>query len=138
MKQALIISLLLAAGLSVNAQTRPLDPNNHSVNTWKGGKPGREADWNVAANWSLYRIPDWTHVYIPDMSATGRPYPILKKHADVHSLQLQSGAELTIMENGSLQLPEGLLQDAMVIHGYLDTRFEHLAALVNPTAMVPE
>ena len=141
MKRALIISFLLAAGLSANAQiqTRPLDPNNHTVNTWKGGKPGREADWNIAANWSLHRVPDWTQdVYIPDMSATARPYPILQQHADVHSLQLQSGAEVTITETGSLQLPEGLLEDAMVIHGYLDTRFEHLAALVNPTAMVPK
>ena len=139
MKRALIISFLLAAGFSATAQTRPLDPNNHIVNTWQGGKPGREADWNVAANWSLHRVPNWTHdVYIPDMSATARPYPVLNLRAEVHSLQMQSGAELTITETGTLQLPEGMLEDAMVLHGYLDTRFERLAALVSPTAMVPK
>ena len=141
MKLALIISFLLAAGFSANAQTpiRPLDSNNHTINTWQGGKPGRAADWNVAANWSLHRVPDWTQdVYIPDLSTASRPYPVLNNRAEVHSLQLQSGAELTITETGSLQLPEGWLQEAMVLHGYLDTRFERLAAMVNPTAMVPK
>ena len=141
MKRALIITFLLAAGFSANAQvqTRPLDYNTHSINTWKGGHPGREADWNLAANWTLHRVPDWTQdVYIPDLSATARPYPVLNGRAEVHSLQLVSGAALTITETGSLRLPEGLLTETMVLRGYLDTRFERLPALVNPTAMIPK
>ena len=36
-------------------------------NVWRGGKPGRVADWNIAANWSKNRVPnEFDHVVIPN------------------------------------------------------------------------
>ncbi len=61
MKNTCFLVFLLAIGFSATAQTRLLDYNTHSLNIWKGGQPGQEANWHVAANWSLQRIPDWTH-----------------------------------------------------------------------------
>ncbi len=139
MRNTFFILFLLAIGWSAQAQSRCSDYNTHSINIWQGGQPGQEANWHLAANWSLDRVPDWTHdVLIPDMSTTARPYPVIRHGvAEANSIQLQSGAQLTIADTSSLRLPEGTLADATTLQGYLDTRFERLAGLVQPTAMVP-
>lgn len=139
MRNTCFIIFLLTLGWSAQAQTRSFDYTTHSINIWQGGQPGQEADWYTAANWSLQRVPDWTHdVLIPDMSATARPYPVIRHGAaEANSIQLQSGAQLSIADTGKLRLPEGTLVDATTLKGYLDTRFEPLVGLVQPTAMVP-
>ncbi|HRI61834.1 MAG TPA: hypothetical protein PK228_18980, partial [Saprospiraceae bacterium] len=61
-------------------------------NIWRGGKPGRKADWNVAANWSKHRVPnEFDHVVIPNTSTTTQTYPFISGEVTVESLYIESG-----------------------------------------------
>ncbi|MFZ4475033.1 MAG: hypothetical protein ACOYPR_07570 [Saprospiraceae bacterium] len=75
---------------SVLAQTK---------NTWKGGAPGHESDWNHYKNWSLGKTPDvFDRVIIPDVSASTRKYPIIKAgEFEVLSIEVQTGASLILL-----------------------------------------
>ena len=86
-------ALLLLANLSsLQAQT---------TNVWKGGFPGHETDWNHNRNWSLGKTPDvFDRVIIPDVSTSTLKYPIVKEgEIEVHSLEVQSGASLTLLRS---------------------------------------
>lgn len=71
---------------------------------WKGGFPGQETSWNHPRNWSDHRIPDQdSEVAIPDLSSHGNFYPVIDQEtAPIASLQILSGAKLTITEKGTL------------------------------------
>ncbi len=84
---------LLFASLVANAQ-----------NTWIGGFPGRETDWNIAANWSLNSVPDeWDNVWIPNTSTTTFVYPVITTNAGtVASITMGFDAYLTLAGNGMI------------------------------------
>lgn len=74
------------------------------IATWKGGTPGRPAEWNCPANWKEGRIPnEFSKVIIPDVSTNSFHNPALNEgEVEVWSLQILSGAMLHIGENASL------------------------------------
>jgi hypothetical protein len=81
--------LLLANFSSLQAQT---------LNTWKGGFPGHETEWNNSRNWSLGRTPGiFDRVVIPDVSTSTRRYPVVPSGVfEVQRLEIQAGASLTL------------------------------------------
>lgn len=81
------------------------DADAQIQNVWVGGMPGRPIDWNVAANWSLQQIPNEFHdVVIPNTSTTTFSYPVICNDVEIHSLRIENGAKLVILETGQLQL----------------------------------
>lgn len=74
------------------------------TNTWKGGTPGMENEWNCAKNWSTYSVPDeFTDVVIPDVSCTSFSAPLVKEgRVNINSLYLESNALLTIGKGANL------------------------------------
>ncbi len=118
MKTRLVVLLALICTLPLAAQS-----------IWKGGFPGQEDNWFCARNWSDNRIPDdLDNVVIPDCSTKGNHYPVIsKKEARVQSLDLNSGAKLTIQSGAQLTvlgygLPGGALLNLGNIenHGTLE------------------
>lgn len=72
-------------------------------NIWRGGKPGRKSDWNVAANWSKHRVPnELDNVVIPNTSTTTGTYPFISGEVIVESLYIESGAEIVLRDNAML------------------------------------
>lgn len=98
MKSNFFAITFILSGLFANAQT---------ANTWKGGTPGHENDWNIAANWSLGEVPNATHdVVIPNDGI----FPVLAgKTVEINSLQMQPGAELTLKGDARVALPTSVL-----------------------------
>ncbi len=74
------------------------------IATWKGGTPGRPAEWNCPTNWKEGRTPnEFSQVIIPDVSSSTFHNPVLKEgEVEIWSLQILSGAMLHIGENASL------------------------------------
>ncbi|HMX41810.1 MAG TPA: hypothetical protein PKD78_15840, partial [Saprospiraceae bacterium] len=71
MKKQLFGTVIIIVILSISA-------NAQVTNSWKGGFPGRENDWNCQQNWSLGKSPDiFDNVVIPDVSTASRRYPII-------------------------------------------------------------
>ena len=111
------------------------------INTWIGGSPGHETNWNYHKNWSLNEVPDWTSdVIIPNMSSSARHYPKIKEgEAEVNSLRIFPGAKLHVSVDASLLvLTEdnyGILnQGALVIDGTM----EFGTTLLNQTILLEE
>lgn len=75
------------------------------LNTWRGGTPGHETDWNYFKNWSLGKTPDaFDRVLIPDVSSTTRMYPVISNTGvEISSLEIQPGATITILPNAWIQ-----------------------------------
>lgn len=75
------------------------------LNTWKGGTPGHETDWNYFKNWSLGKTPDaFDRVLIPDLSTTTRAYPVISNTGvEISYLEIQSGAMITILPSAWVQ-----------------------------------
>ena len=73
-------------------------------NSWKGGTPGHETEWNVAKNWSENRVPDWTdNVIIADVSTCSRYYPVINSEVEpIAHLEIHSNASLAILSKGKL------------------------------------
>jgi hypothetical protein len=74
-------------------------------NTWVGGTPGAETDWEQPSNWSDQRVPDWTDqlVIIANVSTASGHFPIVDTAVpEVPCLQINAGAQLTVTENGHL------------------------------------
>jgi hypothetical protein len=91
--------------------------------TWKGGTPGKPADWNCATNWKEGRVPnEFSQVIIPDVSASTFHSPVLASgEVEVWSILIHSGASLRIgkqarliateqEEHGILAWGEGVLR----------------------------
>ncbi len=86
----LITLLLLLGSFSAQAQT---------TNTWTGGT---DTDWHTTTNWSLTLIPTATHNVVIPGSLTN--YPILSGAASASTVEVRSGASLTISSAGSLTI----------------------------------
>lgn len=73
-------------------------------NTWKGGAPGLENEWNCPKNWSAYSVPDdFTNVFIPDVSSTSLSFPIIKSGlVEINALTIASNAILTVEKGAQL------------------------------------
>lgn len=73
-------------------------------NTWLGGTPGMENDWNCPRNWSQGRVPDeFSDVIIPDVSSTSLANPVIREGTCLlNSLMLQSKALLIVMKGAEL------------------------------------
>lgn len=98
-------------------------------NVWLGGMPGRPIDWNVAANWSLHRVPNEFHdVVIPNTATTTFSYPVIDDVVTIHSLRIESGAKLVILEDGKLNLNAvgSSMDDALANEGEIENRSHNL------------
>jgi hypothetical protein len=73
-------------------------------NTWKGGAPGLENDWNCPKNWSAYSVPDdFTNVFIPDVSSTSLSQPVIKSgKVEINAIFIASNAVLTVEKDAQL------------------------------------
>jgi hypothetical protein len=115
----LLLFILLAAS-ETNAQIQ---------NVWVGGTPGRPIDWNIASNWSLQRVPDEFHdVVIPNTASTTFSYPVIFRDVEIHSLRIESGAKLVILETGNLKLnaPGSRMDDVLANNGEIENRSRNL------------
>ena len=74
--------------------------------TWKGGAPGRSADWNCAGNWAEGRVPSvFSDVLIPNVLAVSGVEPVIQGPVEsVNSLMLLPGAQLHIEKLGALEV----------------------------------
>lgn len=78
-----------------------------SQNSWIGGTPGAEQEWNNPKNWSENHVPDWSDdiVIIQDVSSQSGFFPIIKKSVHpIGHLRLEGGARLVIEKNGKLEV----------------------------------
>ncbi len=93
-----------AIGLLLSALLLCTDAFSQIANTWKGGAPGLENDWNCPKNWSAFRVPDaFTDVIIPDASSTTQAPPVIQSgQLEVNSLFMETNAQLTIRESAQL------------------------------------
>lgn len=75
-------------------------------NTWIGGFPGRESDWNCHKNWSKYKVPnEFNDVVIPDTRSTTFVYPVIKKgNIVINSLEMHPGTILHIHNSVNLTI----------------------------------
>lgn len=92
---------------------------------WRGGFPGHETDWACARNWSDGRIPDdMDNVIIPDCSARGNFYPLIRTEtARVQSMEIHGNARVSIAENGKLTvLGYGIPGGALLNQGLLENK----------------
>lgn len=115
-----IVLVLFFAIHEINAQIQ---------NVWVGGMPGRPIDWDVAANWSLQRVPNEFHdVVIPNTATTTFSYPVIDSEVEIHSLRIESGAKLVIHETGKLNLnaPGTKMEDALANNGEIENRGRNL------------
>lgn len=73
-------------------------------NTWIGGTPGMENDWNCAKNWSDFKVPDeFTNVFIPDVSTSTLYYPVIKKGVvEINAFYMKATASLTVLPDARL------------------------------------
>ena len=113
------IGLLLFVVFSANAV------NAQIQNVWVGGMPGTPIDWNIAANWSLQRVPNEFHdVVIPNTASTTFSYPVIFEKVEIHSLRIESGARLVILETGELQLHAigSSMNDVLANSGEIENR----------------
>lgn len=98
MKKQIHISLL---SLLVTLITTHLVAQNENI--WRGGKPGRPSDWNIAANWSKHRVPnELDHVVIPNTSTSTQTYPFITGEVTVETLFIESGAEIVLRDHAML------------------------------------
>lgn len=120
-KTLVIIALLLTA-------TSATQLHAQKTNTWKGGFPGQESNWNCPRNWSLGTVPDWTcQVVIPQQTSDRKNYPVVSsRNEEIYSLVIQPGARLEIAPSGDLSVSGFLsapLTDvgSLVVYGKFET-----------------
>ena len=72
-------------------------------NVWRGGKPGRVADWNIAANWSKNRVPnEFDQVVIRSAESGSTTRPFISGEVVIGSLYMESGAEIVLRDHAML------------------------------------
>lgn len=92
---------------------------------WKGGTPGKETSWNEARNWSTYNVPDEdTDVVIKALHTGHHAQPVIDDLVEVRSIELHTGASLTIEVEGRL-LIDGEEHYTLGIVNYGGTLFNH-------------
>ncbi len=81
-----------------------LTTNAQIPTTWLSGHPGQETAWHCPKNWNTQHTPDaFNNVFIPDVSTQSGHFPVIESDAGtVNALTLESGAQLTITQSGSL------------------------------------
>jgi hypothetical protein len=86
--------------------------------TWLGGHPGQETAWSCPKNWNTQHTPDaFNNVFIPDVSSQSGHFPVIESDAGtVNALTLESGAQLTITQSGSLAVE---MAECSLINGTL-------------------
>lgn len=92
--------------------------NAVAQNTWIGGFPGREHDWNFAANWSMNHVPDeWDNVWIPNTSSTTFVYPVITTNVGtIASITFGFNAFLTLTQNGTINIENEDQSNNIAIH----------------------
>jgi hypothetical protein len=88
---------------------------------WKGGMPGRPADWNCPRNWNTNRVPGvLDRVVIADVRTRGSFFPIVGTEVEpIAALLVEAGAELTIARGGRLLVETGDPSNDVVIVGQI-------------------
>lgn len=95
MKTLIIIAMTLISTLSFAQQ----------IVEWKGGTPGKEQMWNEARNWNTNQVPDEYSVVIIKRQNTGHnAQPVILQNVQIASMQLESGAMLTVAEGSELMI----------------------------------
>lgn len=92
---------------------------------WKGGTPGKVADWTCASNWKEGRVPnEFSDVLIPNVSTANGFQPVVREQvAGVNTLTILPGATLRIESAGALEVFESLeifADNAIQNHGRLE------------------
>lgn len=89
------------------------------VFTWKGGTPGQETNWNEPRNWSTYQVPDeFSHVVIKRLHTGHYAQPVIEQEVEVASIQVHTGASLTIKTGGQLLIDgEYAKQEELTLFG---------------------
>ena len=107
-------------------------------NTWIGGTPGAETDWNQARNWSRQHVPDWTDevVIIPDVSSRSGHAPVIDGDVPpVPSMQINAGATLFISAGGRLTIDgETTYNFGLLLYGHLHNAGQ---MTIQSTALAP-
>lgn len=110
------------------------ETNAQIQNVWIGGMPGRPIDWDVAANWSLQLVPNEFHdIVIPNTATTTFSYPVIDGEVEIHSLRIESGAKLVILEKGKLNLNATgtKMEDALANYGEIENQSHNLIGFHN-------
>ncbi len=91
-------SLIAFSLIILLTQIVPQNAAAQIANTWKGGTPGQETNWDCSKNWSLGRIPDaFDNVIIPDVTTSARKFPVIQSGSiEINQLDIQSNATLTV------------------------------------------
>lgn len=99
MSRNFIICLFTLLSITATAQ---------KTNVWRGGTPGHETDWSFFKNWSAgYAPSEFDRVVIPDVSTSTGAYPVIRTgEVEVWSLEIQSGAMLTLLAKARLVADE--------------------------------
>jgi hypothetical protein len=120
MKSNFLTAIFILLGLFAQSQT---------INTWQGGYPSHENDWNTAANWSLREVPNQTHeVVIPDMGTDARHIPMLADATvEINSLKILPGAQLILKNGARISLPTSTVF-APIVKGYWDDKVGYISA----------
>lgn len=70
-------------------------------------------DWNTGSNWVGGVVPDATRLQ-PAVIQSSSNYPVITNHIVAGDLEVQSGAELTINDGGTLDVNYDLLNDGTI------------------------
>lgn len=89
-------------------------------NTWVGGTPGRETDWNCHKNWSKYKVPnEFNDVIISDTRSTTFMYPVIEKGTiTINSLEMHPGTALYIRDTVNLIILDQLYTPSSLVKIY--------------------
>jgi hypothetical protein len=100
MSKVLVITLLTLFVVTIASAQKS--------NIWRGGAPGHETDWSYFKNWSSGSVPsEFDCVVIPNVSTSTSDYPVIHKgEIEVWSLEIQSGAMLTLLPKARLLADE--------------------------------
>ncbi|MEM7658246.1 MAG: hypothetical protein AAF399_19125 [Bacteroidota bacterium] len=74
-------------------------------NVWTGSIYAGGNDWHNPNNWSKGHVPtDMEDVVIPDLSNTGKPYPVISHEAEANHVRILGQARLNVAAEGNLYL----------------------------------
>jgi hypothetical protein len=83
-------------------------------NMWKGSIYSGGQDWHNPTNWSKGHVPtDLEEVIIPDLTNTGKSYPVIQEEVEIQHLRMYGQASLSITSTGVLYIE---LSGSMISH----------------------
>ena len=98
----------------LNSSDVPVDVSNSNPAasiTWKAN--ASTSDWNTGTNWVGNVVPDALK-FEPAIIQVSTNYPIITNHVIAGDLEVQSGAEITINDGGTLDVSYDLLNDGTI------------------------